>query len=34
LGPIDRVTPYFWTPAPTQDRIYKVIQIWPGLICV
>jgi hypothetical protein len=27
LGPIDRVTPYFWTPAPTQDRIYKVIQI-------
>jgi hypothetical protein len=22
LGPIDRASPYLWTPAPTQDRIY------------
>jgi hypothetical protein len=23
LGPIDTVSHYLWTPAPTQDRVYK-----------
>jgi hypothetical protein len=23
LGPTDRASPYFRTPAPTQDRVYK-----------
>jgi hypothetical protein len=22
LGPVDRASPYLWTPAPKQDRMY------------
>jgi hypothetical protein len=30
LGPIDRASPYVWTPAPTQDRLYNQAQHKPS----